>query len=325
MSLDLAFATRDRSDLLPTTIGSLLPVLPDGVVITLVIDGEDDTASASFAAEMESKHRQIFNYRVIPKSGLAAARNTLISMTQSKFIRFQDDDDYLSVEMVMKIHAFHKNNSKSALLTKTIIVGEQLNPLLKYVTTQGGQLFGYEKISRGRVGFDCFWGGRISLPTDQIGENRFDEVLKFGSEDIDFGFRFVNSGGRIFYEDKIYATQIRKLSLEQILFRSYLQGRSQAYIAENRNDRELIVWAKNHIQPVPNFNLELIELELGGFYSEAVRISKLSKGDMETLFGKSWQGYIDFIWGRSIDLAKSIGFESFSRKIPQVSDFSQLF
>ena len=196
---------------------------------------------------------------------------------------------------------------------------------MQYVTTKGGQLFGYEKISRGQVGFDCFWGGRISLPTDQIGENRFDEVLKFGSEDIDFGFRFVNSGGRIFYEDKIYATQIRKLSLEQILFRSYLQGRSQAYITENRNDRELVNWAKNHIQPVPNFNLELIEVELGGFYSEAVRISKLSFEDLEVLFGKSWQSYVDFIWGRSIDLAKSIGFESYSRKLCQVSDFSRIF
>ena len=325
MSLDLAFATRDSSDLLPTTIGSLLPVLPDGVVITLVIDGEDDTESASFASEMKSKYDQKFSYKIIPRSGLAAARNTLISMTQSRFIRFQDDDDYLSIEMVIKIHEFHKNNSKIALLSKTIIGEDYLSPLMEYVTTKGGQLFGYEKFSRGQVGFDCFWGGRISLPVDQIGENRFDEALKFGCEDIDFGFRFINTGGRIFYDDKIYATQIRKLSLEQLLFRSYLQGRSQAYIVENRNDRELVNWAKSYIQPAPNFNLELIELELSSFYSEALRIANLSKEDLEVLFGKSWQGYIGFIWGRSIDLAKSIGFESYSRKLPQVSDFSRLF
>ncbi len=139
--------------------------------------------------------------------------------------------------------------------------------------------------------------------------------MKFGSEDIDFGLRWTQNGGKIFYDEEIFATQIRSLNLTEMLERAFQQGRSQAYLVENREHIEIINWARHWTESDDTFHLEHMEVELGHFYIEARRLTQLSDEDIVTLFGE-WGGlFLDFIWGRAINLAKSIGFESYRRKL----------
>lgn len=313
--LNIAIASRSRSNLLERVFDALMPKLPESVAVTLVIDGKDDLETLALASTIHDRYSDVFEYKVIEKSGLAIARNTLIDLCQSKYIRFQDDDDVLNVEMVERILKYHQQNPRTALLTNTKISSECSNPFMQYITGIGGQLFGYEKISQGFVGFTSFWGGRISLPVENIGINRFDPRLKFGSEDIDFGLRWTQNGGKIFYDEEIFATQIRSLNLTEMLERAFQQGRSQAYLVENREHIEITNWARHWTESDDTFHLEHMEVELCHFYIEARRLTQLSDEDIVTLFGE-WGGlFLDFIWGRAINLAKSIGFESYRRKL----------
>jgi lipopolysaccharide biosynthesis protein/GT2 family glycosyltransferase len=166
------------------------------------------------------------------QTGAGAARNRAIPQARGELILFAGDDiiprnDFLSAHLAA--HRRH-NDPRIAVLGYTGWHPDlHVSRLMDYITGDGAQQFGYDRIQPGAfVPINFFYTSNVSLPRALL--ERQEELFsgKFtgaGFEDIELGLRLEQDGMQILYAPEAEATHLHPMSDESIVRRQYNIGR----------------------------------------------------------------------------------------------------
>lgn len=245
--ISIVLTTQNRSSLLPRVLRGwtrqTLP--PEAIDIVIVDDGStDDTAKV--VAPFLGDQIRLISQRA---AGLASARNHGIGYAAAPIVLFVDDDDVPTPSCASEHIAWHERCSapSDCVLGRTEISGDCYDdPLMNYVTRVAGYLFSYTTIQHGQVlGFEHFWGGRISCKRQFLLENGiFDARFRFGCEDIELAFRLAKRGLRVFYNARALTTMVRAIDFDSFCRRLRRQGASQRVLAQMHAHEDIQKWAR---------------------------------------------------------------------------------
>ncbi len=235
--------TCNRAPLLARALGALSAQTlgPERFEVVLIDDGSSDET-----AEIAERFAPLMNLRYVrqPNSGLAAAKNHGICLSQAPIVVFLDDDDVLDSRALEQHLRSHRQDPRieTAILGYTGMGYEQSkSPLMRYVMEVGCQLFYYRPLTDGQeLDFTYFWGGRSSCKRVLLLEHGlFDPVFRFGAEDIELAFRLRSVGLRVRYNAQAISTMIRTLTVDGFARRCELQGRSN-WVFHQRHPNKLV-------------------------------------------------------------------------------------
>ena len=248
LPLSVIICTYNRSELLKKTLQSLTRQTLDknNFEVILIDDGSIDNTGdlvASFSNELPIK------YFYQKNSGLASAKNHGIYASKGKILFFMDDDDIAMSDLLeehVKTHEkYHEYNY--AVLNHTMWVDDLfITPIMNYITEVGCFLFSYPYIKHGDIlDYTYFWGGRSSCKRSFLIEHGvFNQVFRFGCEDIELGYRLSKHGLKVVYNKKAVSKMIRPISFDDFCDRLIKQGRSQYVFSNLHDDPEVHSWTE---------------------------------------------------------------------------------
>lgn len=325
--LTLSIATRDRANYLEKTITSSLNSiikhdLP--IEIDVIIDGLDQMETIDRIKKFESQWLRIFE---IPHGGISKARNFGASVANAPFIRFQDDDDTVDIDLLINTLSHHHKNERMTLVNSTR-VRDTANQFMIWSVSNHGFLFNNSILRNGRIpDWQKIWGGRFSTYTQLVIENPFDENLIFGAEDIVWANQIAQKG-LLQYKHLRHgvSTMERSLTLVDVISRSLKQGYANGYIQDKYQNSEIVAWAESASD---EFAGETID-SLNEFAMNIIRhpfCRNLSSNYTTILFTKipnMKTGLIYAEWSRLVSLFKSIGFLKYynGESINQLSSYA---
>lgn len=220
----------NRANLLKKSLFSLAAQsLPDEDFEVIVVDdgSTDETADVvkSFQSLLACRH--VYQ----PNSGLASAKNHGLFWCRAPIVIFLDDDDICDQGMLaqhLEAHRLHPDPNIAILGHTQLASGLADDPLMRFVSGEGGHLFSYEHLPETpMLDYAYFWGGRSSCKRRYLlSHGIFNPIFKFGYEDIELGFRLQSHGLHVVYWPLAVNTMIRKISLQRFLKRCFLQGQS---------------------------------------------------------------------------------------------------
>jgi len=228
--ISVVVTTYNRASLLKKSLISLAAQsLPDEDYEVIVVDDGSTDATTDVVKSVQELMpcRHVFQ----PNSGLASAKNHGLFWSRAPIIIFLDDDDicdqYL-LEQHLAAHRLHPDSNIAILGHTKLSSGLADDPLMRFVTRDGGHLFSYEHLPETpMLDYTYFWGGRSSCKRRYLlSHGIFNPVFKFGYEDIELGFRLQLHGLHVVYWPLAVNTMIRKISLQRFLKRCYRQGES---------------------------------------------------------------------------------------------------
>jgi glycosyltransferase involved in cell wall biosynthesis len=314
-TLTISIATLNRSLLLKELLDGILKSdesLGEKVEIDVIVDSESDFETNSLLRSYNSPFLRFF---VVPNGGLSNARNFGARMARGRFIRLQDDDDLLPPHSILEMLQSHAQSPDSIFLGKTILHNNADN-FMNFAVEKSGFLFNYNSIQKkGKLTFEDFWGGRVSLPTKFLLEQQFDSNLRFGAEDIEWAYRFSSLHDlKLSYNPKILSVMNRNMSAGDVLRRSISQGWSNSYIQKKYAGTPLANWALENSGALLNFTLEESILEKEFLKQNLI----LDETSFENLYSFVSAGKLqkilsfqEALWWRFINLSKSIGYHGY--------------
>jgi len=246
--LSVLFCSYNRADLLRQALDALCQQTLDRACfeVILVDDGStDDTRGVveGFAQRLPLR------YARQRQSGIASARNHALCLARGDIVCFLDDDDVADPCLLQEHLDFHERHPgpQHAVLGRTELrVDVARSPLMHFVTQVGHNLFSYPLIAHGStLGFDYFWGGRISCKRLFLLDNGvFNPVFRFGAEDVELAYRLGKAGLRVIYNARAVSRMVRAFTFEQYCRRSYLQGLANWLLGQLHRDPELDRWCQ---------------------------------------------------------------------------------
>ena len=143
-------------------------------------------------------------YFRIENSGISAAKNLGLFVSEAPLVLFFDDDDLADaglLEAHVEAHRAHPDESVAVLGYTTWAPELEITPLMEYVTEIGQQLFFYRSLEDGEtLDHTYFWGGRSSCKRSFLAKHgTFDQELP-AMEDIELGFRLSRHGLKVVYD-----------------------------------------------------------------------------------------------------------------------------
>lgn len=324
--ISVVVTTYNRAHLLKKTLISLVgQTLADEEYEVIVIDDGSSDNTSQIVADLQVLAHFCYVYQ--PNSGLASAKNHGLFYSRSPIVLFLDDDDIADPALLEQHLLAHKTFSDPnyAVLGHTNLAANlRDDPLMSFVTSEGGHLFSYEYIPAApSLDYSYFWGGRTSCKRKYLlSHGIFNPIFKFGFEDIELGFRLRSHGLHVVYWPKAVNTMIRHISLQRFLQRCFRQGESgYRFISLYPEHQELAVglslvdaeaeWSKlssNHhavIQAAFHLDgmiriLQPNQLQDGAYYRNLLHFAYSRAFRAETL-----RGYIDALGSSRLALATS--------------------
>ncbi len=241
--LSVIIPTYNRAPLLKESLESLCrQTLPLSKFEVIVVDDGSSDSTKELCQEFSGRLRMV--YRHIENSGISAAKNVGVTLSSSPLLFFFDDDDYAHHELLeehLKSHENHPVENVAVLGYTTWSPSLQVSELMRYVTETGQQLFSYPKIRHGQVlTYKHFWGGRSSCKKSFLEKHGvFRPEFRFGSEDIELGFRLSKFGLKVVYNQKAISFMNRAVSFDEFCRRCEKQGKSQHVFSREHPDPEI--------------------------------------------------------------------------------------
>jgi glycosyltransferase involved in cell wall biosynthesis len=240
--ISVIIPTRNRAELLRQSLESLIAqTLPASDFEVVVIDdgGTDHTfgVCSNLATALPVTY-----YRIAP-SGISAAKNLGIFAASAPIVFFFDDDDIADPDLLRQhliTHQLHADRATAVLGRTEWSPALEVTELMHYVTDVGRQLFDYSCIGHGDVlDFTFFWGGRSSCKRMLLArEGIFDQNFRFGSEDIELGYRLQPHGFKVVYNRDAVSYMNRPIAYDDFCARCERQGHSQHHFGNVLHGRD---------------------------------------------------------------------------------------
>jgi GT2 family glycosyltransferase/glycosyltransferase involved in cell wall biosynthesis len=229
-SISVVIPTFNRAAMLSQTLESFATqsISKHRYELVVVDDGSKDVTAEvckDFAERIQ------LSYRYIDNSGISAAKNAGIRASRGRILLFADDDDiadpYL-LEEHLKAHKRHPQENVAVLGYTTWAPTLSITPLMRYVTEIGRFLFAYGDLRDDQMlDFTYFWGGRASCKRSFLDKRGiFNPSFRFGSEDMELGYRLSKFGFRVVFHRAAVSYVARPPTLEEFCDRCERQGES---------------------------------------------------------------------------------------------------
>jgi glycosyltransferase involved in cell wall biosynthesis len=231
LAISAVIPTAGRAHLLRPALDSLArqTLAHDRYEVVVVDDGSTDDTVA-LCETMASE----FQLRVLStaSAGISAAKNLGLFAARAPIVAFLDDDDVADpalLESHLRAHAEHPAETVAVLGRTTWSPDLDVTEVMRFVTDVGCYLFAYPYFSDGQfLDYTAFWGGRSSCKRSLLTrEGIFDTRLRFGSEDIELGYRLSKVGLKVCYRAAALSYMNRPITYDQFCARCERQGRSQ--------------------------------------------------------------------------------------------------
>ncbi len=206
--------------------------------VIVVNDGSTDD-TAEFLERYKNRAKMHFTYINKDNEGQGIARNTGFQLSDGYVILFGQDDilvtkDFLSEHK--KVHDRFATSNFICLGHTTWHPELVVSPYMQYLEESGTQ-FGYKQLAKSRLidpklglrlaGYPYFYTSNISLKRPLFEKHQFDERFKkYGWEDIELGYRLVQDGAMILYNDAAMAYHHHEQHEDEIPKRMKQVGRA---------------------------------------------------------------------------------------------------
>ncbi|MCX7856654.1 MAG: glycosyltransferase [Deltaproteobacteria bacterium] len=228
--ISVLIPTYNRAHLLKKSLESLKnqSISKDLYEVVVVNDGStDDTEWVSRSYSNQINLKYVFQ----ENSGISAAKNLAIFVSEGPIILFFDDDDVADYNLLkehLRFHNEYRLENFACLGYTTWHPSVHITPVMKYVTDVGQFLFSYNNLKDGQeLDFTYFWGGRTSCKRSFLVKHGiFNQDFRYIIEDIELGFRLVSFGLRVIFNRQAKSFMIRQISYEQFCQRCERQGRA---------------------------------------------------------------------------------------------------
>ncbi|MFT7184241.1 MAG: glycosyltransferase involved in cell wall biosynthesis [Oceanicoccus sp.] len=218
--LTVIIPTYNRAEKLDNSLAHLFAqdLAHESYEVIVVDDGSMDETDKVLKA-WEDKWSQLRTLHQ-SNSGQATARNRAIKKAEGQIILICQDDIYAAPNYLKNHVEFHQANPEpfQACLGLTQWWTElEITPYMRWLTHNGPQ-FAYNKLSANNsVDFWFFYTSNISLKSEVLKENLFDEDFQsYGWEDIELGYRLMGKGLELTYKPEALAWHDHAMTPESL-------------------------------------------------------------------------------------------------------------
>lgn len=246
--LSIIICTYNRAVYLNQVLESLgIQTLDKNMFEIIVIDSSTTDDIKTIVASFHSVIPLRYFYQ--KNAGLASARRLGTYVSHGKILLFLDDDDIATptlLEEHIKTHNEYPEENYAVLHYTTWAPDLFVTHLMHFITEIGCFLFSYPHIRHGQIlDYTYFWGGRSSCKRSfLIKHGVFNQVFRFGCEDIELGYRLSKHGLKVVYNNKAVGQMIRPITFDDFCRRLVKQGRSQYIFGTIHGDIEIQKWAE---------------------------------------------------------------------------------
>ncbi|MCZ6594516.1 MAG: glycosyltransferase family 2 protein [Bacteroidetes bacterium] len=258
--ISIIICTYNRASYLKLTLKSLTAQTLDkqDYEIVVIDDGSSDNTREIVG---EFSNRLPIKYFYQENAGLASSKNHGIYAAQGRILLFLDDDDIATptlLEEHLKTHYQYPDDFYAVLNYTTWSPNLNVTPLMHFITEVGCFLFSYPYIKHGNIlDYTNFWGGRSSCKRSfLINHGVFNQIFRFGCEDIELGYRLSKHDLKVVYNAKAISMMIRPITFDDFCKRLIKQGRSQYVFSQLSNDPEV-----DRYTEVPEIEEKWLEME----------------------------------------------------------------
>jgi GT2 family glycosyltransferase len=225
--ISVVIPTHQRAALLERSLESLtVQTLPPSASEVIVVDDGSSDWTESVCKRLSGQLP--LRYFRIANSGLSAAKNLGLFVSEAPVVLFFDDDDLADPALLqahVEAHRAHPDENVAVLGYTTWASELEITPLMEYVTEIGQQLFFYRDLEDGQeLDHTFFWGGRSSCKRAFLAEHgAFDQELP-AMEDIELGFRLSSHGLKVVYDPSAQSFMVRAVSFDEFARRCVKRG-----------------------------------------------------------------------------------------------------
>ncbi|TFE68014.1 glycosyltransferase family 2 protein [Methylacidiphilum caldifontis] len=258
--LSVIIPTFNRSAYLQKVLHALGQQQLDRSLFELIVIDDGGSDDSSQVVEAFSAQLAIHYVRK-EHAAQATARNLGIYLAKGEILVFLDDDDIPTSSFLPELLNSHRRypDPSVAVLAYTEL-SERLksDPLLVYVTGEGGQYFSYPALTDGEIyDWKTFWSGRISVKRSFLIEGGiFNPIFSF-LEDVELGWRLSKRGLKVVYNKKARTILARNPGFEGICQRERCKGKYHylfGYLYDDQEVKEysrIKDWQKRWLQLYP--------------------------------------------------------------------------
>jgi glycosyltransferase involved in cell wall biosynthesis len=246
--ISVVVPTFNRAELLEGSLESMLhqTLRPAEFEVIVVDDGSTDETAAVcqlFESRLQLRHVRIAN------SGISAAKNLGLFLSEAPLTLFFDDDDLADPALLrahLDVHALHPDANVAVLGYTTWDPRLEITPVMEYVTEIGQLLFSYPNLADGQLlDFRNFWGGRSSCKRAFLAQHGvFNQDFPAIIEDIELGYRLSKHGLRVIFSGQARSYMNRPVTYEQFCSRCERQGKAHRLFSQLHPDREVLDYCR---------------------------------------------------------------------------------
>lgn len=228
--LSVIITTYNRPDLLERCLeGFTSQSLAPSQFEVVVVDDGSETPIEAIVRKFAARLRVTCHYQA--NGGLAAARNTGITLARGTLIVPYDDDDVPHPDCLLEHLNFHRAHpavEDAMLANLEWLPGLEVTPVMRYVTEVDPRLWCLKGLKPGQsLPFGYLWGGCSSYKKELIQRaGGFDARFRFGYEDTEAEVRMRRHGLRVWWHPAARNFVANGVTYEAFCRRCYRQGRS---------------------------------------------------------------------------------------------------
>ena len=232
--VSIVMPTYNRAEILKQSITAIeSQTYPVSDFELIVVDDGSNDGTNDFLLEYKNRTKLNFKHLRQENSGPAAARNRGIKSSEGNIVILIGDDMISKPDFIENHTKFHNEWPQLSHACLGMVEWPKdfdVDPLMDFITGEGGQQFGYEKaFSRDpdNLGFEFFWSSNISFKRDFILTHGLfnSHVFKHAMwEDIELGFRLHSAGLIIHLRKECMEFHNHKVSFREFSERQRMVG-----------------------------------------------------------------------------------------------------